>query len=102
MHVTSYPCEPPRELIEASAVAHQKYPTDISFLKIYINYSAVGTRIVHLRRFLETDVEGLISIFHQHSFLNNYYIFGLTSRYVSYSSCQHVKSAKGWRRSLFL
>lgn len=60
MHVTNNPCEPQRLLIEASLMAHQKFPTEISFLKIYIDCCAVGTRVIHLRRFLESDVEGII------------------------------------------
>ncbi|KAL3995282.1 NRDE-2 necessary for RNA interference family protein [Acanthocheilonema viteae] len=57
MHVTNNPCEPQRLLMEASMMAHQKFPTEISFLKIYIDCCAVGTRVIHLRRFLESDVE---------------------------------------------
>ncbi|KAK6104450.1 NRDE-2 necessary for RNA interference family protein [Brugia pahangi] len=57
MHVTSNPCEPQRLLVEASIMAYQKFPTEISFLKTYIDCCAVGTRVIHLRRFLENDVE---------------------------------------------
>uniref|UniRef100_A0A0R3RXV6 Protein NRDE2 homolog n=1 Tax=Elaeophora elaphi TaxID=1147741 RepID=A0A0R3RXV6_9BILA len=57
MHVINNPCEPQRLLMEASATAYQKFPTEISFLKIYIDCCAVGTRVIHLRRFLESDVE---------------------------------------------
>lgn len=60
MHVTSNPCEPQRLLMEASVMAYKKFPTEISFLKIYIDCCAVGTRVIHLRRFLENDVEGMI------------------------------------------
>ncbi|KAM3718596.1 putative Golgi apparatus membrane protein-like protein [Dirofilaria immitis] len=57
MHIKSNPCEPQRLLMEASLMAYQKFPTEISFLKIYIDGCAVGTRIIHLRRFLENDVK---------------------------------------------
>ncbi|EJD76128.1 hypothetical protein LOAG_16865 [Loa loa] len=57
MHITSNPCEPQRLLVEASVMAYQKFPTEISFLRIYIDCCAVGTRVIHLRRFLENDVE---------------------------------------------
>lgn len=60
MHLASNPCEPQRLLVEASAMAYEKFSTEISFLKTYIDCCAVGTRVIHLRRFLENDVKGLI------------------------------------------
>ncbi|VDN27088.1 unnamed protein product [Gongylonema pulchrum] len=57
MHLKNNPCDPARALIEASAVAHQKCPTDISILKTYIDANAFGTRVVHLRKLLQSNVK---------------------------------------------
>uniref|UniRef100_A0A915PXI6 Uncharacterized protein n=1 Tax=Setaria digitata TaxID=48799 RepID=A0A915PXI6_9BILA len=56
-HVKNNPFEPQRLLMEAALMAYQKFPTEISFLKSYIDSCAVGTRVIHLRRFLENNVE---------------------------------------------